>query len=168
MRIRYTFAKTAVGLSLVGATDNGVCCVLLGDEEKQLEAQLAREFPEAEHVMRDDEGLAEVAARVAAAVDDPSAASETTLDVAGTEFQMRVWNELRRIAPGQTATYTEIAERIGSPSAVRAVAGACAANHVAILVPCHRVVRSDGSLGGFKWGLGRKQALLRAERIRTG
>ena len=162
LEIRYTVVGSALGGVLVGRTERGVCAVLLDDEDV-LVADLADEFPHA-HLMRDDENLREWAAAVVEAVAGHAAASEIPLDLQGTEFQRRVWAELQRVPLGETASYAEIAQRIGRPTAMRAVAGACAGNHVAVMVPCHRVIRTDGGLGGYKWGVGRKQALLESEK----
>jgi AraC family transcriptional regulator, regulatory protein of adaptative response / methylated-DNA-[protein]-cysteine methyltransferase len=162
LEIRYTVVPSALGGVLVGRTQRGVCAVLLDDAER-LEADLAQEFPRA-RLVRDDEGLREWAAAVVEAVAGHASTSPVPLDLQGTEFQRRVWAELQRVPIGETASYAEIAARIGRPSATRAVAGACAGNHVAVVVPCHRVVRTDGGLGGYKWGVERKQALLESEK----
>ena len=114
-------------------------------------------------MVRDDEGLSEVAAVLEGATRGEGSATQLPLDLAGTAFQIRVWEALREIPLGQTRTYSQIAEEIGAPRAVRAVASACAANEVALAIPCHRVIRRDGSLGGYRWGLGTKEALLDAE-----
>jgi AraC family transcriptional regulator of adaptative response/methylated-DNA-[protein]-cysteine methyltransferase len=166
LEIRYTVVPSALGGVLVGRTGRGVCAVLLDDAER-LPADLAAEFPRAQ-LVRDDDGLREWAAIVVQAVAGHALTLEIPLDLQGTEFQRRVWAELQRVPLGETASYAEIAARIGRPSATRAVAGACAGNHVAVVVPCHRVVRTDGGLGGYKWGVERKQALLRSEKAAPG
>lgn len=167
--IRYTFAETPLGTAVVGLTERGVCCVLLGDSEEGALAELVREFPRAELVRDDDATRSrEVAAAVDAVAGRAVADDEMPpLDLLGTEFQRRVWEELRRVVPGQTVSYAELAGRIGEPRATRAVAGACAGNHVAVIVPCHRVVRTDGGLGGYKWGVERKRELLAREGAST-
>lgn len=160
LTIAWDLAHSPLGDVLVGATQTGVCCVLFTDDEDPA-GLLAREFPRAE-LVRDPATVRPHLDRVVALV-----AGETTgdipLDLVGTPFQRRVWAELRTIPAGSVATYAQIAERIGSASAVRAVAGACANNHAALVVPCHRVVRTDGGMGGYKWGVDRKRQLLEQE-----
>lgn len=165
LEIRYTIVPSVLGSVLVGRTGKGVCAVLL-DEERRLPGDLAAEFPGAS-LVRDDAALREWAAAVVEAVAGHALAAPVPLDLRGTDFQRRVWAELQRVPLGSTASYAEIAARIGRPTATRAVAGACAANHAAVLVPCHRVVRTDGGLGGYKWGVARKRVLLDSERRRT-
>jgi AraC family transcriptional regulator, regulatory protein of adaptative response / methylated-DNA-[protein]-cysteine methyltransferase len=148
--------ETPLGVLLVAATDRGVAAVSLGDTGRALERALASEFPAAT-LVRDDAG---VQVYTDAVIADPAT---VPLDVAGTEFQRRVWDALRAIPVGSTRTYSEIAAAIGHPTAVRAVASACAHNPVALVVPCHRVVRRDGALGGYRWGEQRKEALLKSE-----
>jgi AraC family transcriptional regulator of adaptative response/methylated-DNA-[protein]-cysteine methyltransferase len=162
LEIRYTVVDSVLGGVLVGRTARGVCAVLL-DDPKRLVSDLAREFPGAV-LTRDDEALREWASAVVQAVAGHAASGVILLDLAGTDFQRRVWAELQRVPLGKTASYAEIAARIGRPTATRAVARACASNHVAVVVPCHRVVRSDGGLGGYKWGVERKRALLESEK----
>jgi AraC family transcriptional regulator, regulatory protein of adaptative response / methylated-DNA-[protein]-cysteine methyltransferase len=159
--IRYTVVTSGMGAVLVGATGQGVCAALFGDA-KGLPAELAAQFPAAA-LVRDDAGLREWADAIVESVEGRVPAASVPLDLRGTAFQRRVWDELRRIPPGKTASYAEIAQRVGRPSAARAVAGACAANRVAVVVPCHRVVRADGGLGGYRWGVDRKRALLDGE-----
>ncbi|MGH9178312.1 MAG: bifunctional DNA-binding transcriptional regulator/O6-methylguanine-DNA methyltransferase Ada [Acidimicrobiales bacterium] len=160
-RIAYTVVASRLGEVLVATTGEGVCAVRFVDGDA--EARLGGEFPAAT-TARDDGALAEAAAQVVAAVDgEPGAGAGLPLDVRATAFQLRVWQALRAIPRGQTRSYTEVARSIGHPAAVRAVAGACAANPVALLVPCHRVVASSGSLAGYRWGTDRKRALLEAE-----
>ena len=151
-----------MGPVLVGTTAGGVCAVMLGDSEEQLEAALAAEFPRAE--IRLDGDIARAHARaVADYVAGSGAMPDVPLDLSGTDFQRRVWTALRRVPSGLTVTYAEIAREIGAPDSYRAVANACGDNHVAVLVPCHRVLRSDGGLGGYKWGVERKRRLLERE-----
>jgi len=162
LEIRYTIVASVLGGVLVGRTERGVCAVLL-DEPDRLLADLAAEFPGAA-LTRDDEGLREWASVVVDAVSGHTSNAPVPLDLRGTDFQRRVWAELQRVPLGETASYAEIAARIGRPTATRAVARACATNHAAVVVPCHRVVRTDGGLGGYKWGIERKSALLESER----
>jgi AraC family transcriptional regulator of adaptative response/methylated-DNA-[protein]-cysteine methyltransferase len=162
-RIRYSSVETPVGVVLAASTDRGVCSIRVGPDEELLAGDLLAEFPEAT-VVRDDEGLADLAAILAGAVRGESDARGLPLDLDGTAFQIRVWEALRTIPLGETRTYSDVATQIGSPRAVRAVASACAANNVALAVPCHRVIRRDGSLGGYRWGLAVKRDLLAAER----
>ncbi len=162
MSIRFTTADTTAGRIVVGATERGVCCVLFVESEDGAEESLRDEFPAAD-VFRDDAGLAGDARRVRAMIDTGRAEGDVPLDLVGTPFQRQVWAELRAIPTGETATYAEVAKRIGAPAATRAVANACAGNHAAVVVPCHRVVRTDGGLGGYRWGIERKRALLDAE-----
>jgi AraC family transcriptional regulator of adaptative response/methylated-DNA-[protein]-cysteine methyltransferase len=145
-------------------TTQGVCAVRLGPDEAALIEELAREFPHAE-IERDDAGMHDVARVLAGAVRGERDATQLPLDLEGTAFQIRVWDALRRIPKGETRTYSEVAAEVGQPRAVRAVASACAANAAALAVPCHRVVRRDGSLGGYRWGLAAKEGLLEAEGV---
>jgi AraC family transcriptional regulator of adaptative response/methylated-DNA-[protein]-cysteine methyltransferase len=159
-----SIAKSTLGLVLIAGSDAGVAAVLIGDERDELRADLARRFPQA--TLRDaGSKSAALAERVVNAIDRATtdAASTIPLDLRGTDFQRAVWRALRAIPRGATATYAEIAKRIGQPGAARGVAQACAANPVAVLVPCHRVVRTDGALSGYRWGVERKRALLARE-----
>jgi len=164
MEIRWSLVDTALGLALVAVTERGVCSVSLGEDAQALEAQLRAEFPRA-RLQRVDAGRDEFLAPRVRAVADALAQRRATVPVelVGTAFQQRVWQALMRIPPGQTRSYAEIAAELGQPRAVRAVARACASNRVAVLVPCHRVIRGDGSLGGYRWGLPRKRELLARE-----
>lgn len=156
-------ADVSVGTALVVLSARGVCAVLLGDDATQLRDDARRRFPRC--VLGEGGTAAAVrAAAVFASIDSPRIATDAPLDVRGTDFQQAVWRALRDIPAGATATYSDIAARIGRPTAVRAVAQACAANAHAVLIPCHRVVRADGMLGGYRWGVDRKRALLAAER----
>jgi AraC family transcriptional regulator of adaptative response/methylated-DNA-[protein]-cysteine methyltransferase len=161
MEIRFAVAECSLGAILVAATAKGVCSIQFGSAET-LVRELQDRFPKAVLVGADAE-FEGLVARVIEAVDAPHARLELPLDVRGTAFQLRVWRALGEIPLGRTASYAEIAERIGQPSAVRAVAGACAANPVAVAIPCHRVVRTDGALSGYRWGVERKRALLERE-----
>lgn len=161
-RIGYTSIITPIGIVLAASTQKGVCAVMVGPDEIALTNELASEFANAT-IERDDEGLASVAELLALSVRGEADSSRLPIDLQGTAFQIRVWEALRTIPAGQTRTYSQVAELIGSPKAVRAVGSACAKNMVAITVPCHRVIRTDGSLGGYRWGLEVKEALLLAE-----
>ncbi len=160
--IRYSLASSTLGRLIVALTDKGVCFIAFGDRDAELLGDLEARFPRAEIAPTSAHDAALVEA-VVALVDDPSSAAELPLDVRGTAFQQRVWRALTRIAPGETVSYSDLARRIGSPAAVRAVAQACGANPVAVAVPCHRVVGSNGALTGYRWGVDRKRELLRRE-----
>ena len=164
MKIRYTVADSPLGWLLVGATERGVCSISFGDSEEELVSELQARFPRAELKQMDRELSYAVEAIVGGLREHPGAIS-LPMDVRGTAFQQRVWRELQAIPRGETRTYSDVAAAIGSPQSVRAVAGACAANPVAVVVPCHRVVGKDGSLTGYRWGVERKRALLDAERV---
>lgn len=161
--IRHAVGRCSLGRVLVAATGRGVCAILLGDDAAALQADLRARFPRA---VLDDAGPdAEWLAAVVAFVDHPGRdAPALPLDIRGTVFQRRVWKVLRAIPPGETLSYAAVAARLGQPAAVRAVAGACAANALAVVVPCHRVVASTGALSGYRWGIERKRALLARER----
>ena len=168
LAIRYTMLDTPIGRVLVAATERGVCAIMPGSDDASLEAALAAEFPRAERT-RVDEGadgwLAEVVGRIAAQfADGRPAARALPADLRATAFQWQVWNALTRIPAGQTRSYTQVARELGRHTAARAVARACASNRLALIVPCHRVIREDGSMGGYRWGLQAKDALLRFER----
>jgi AraC family transcriptional regulator, regulatory protein of adaptative response / methylated-DNA-[protein]-cysteine methyltransferase len=160
--IRFAVGESSLGSVLVGATEKGICAILLGDDPDELAREFQRRFGKAELIGTDPE-FERVVGEVVALVDDPTVGHQLPLDIRGTAFQRRVWEALSAIPAGTTVTYSEIARRIGQPRAVRAVAGACAANHLAVLIPCHRVVRTDGTLSGYRWGVERKAELLRKE-----
>jgi AraC family transcriptional regulator of adaptative response/methylated-DNA-[protein]-cysteine methyltransferase len=160
--IHYDIVPCRLGRALIAATAAGVCAVSLGDRDSSLEAALAAEFPLAERV-RKPAAIAPFVARVRGVVDGEPPTAELPLDARGTVFQARVWAALREIPRGEQRTYAEVARRIGRPKAVRAVASAIAANPLAVVVPCHRVLRSDGGLGGYRWGVARKRRLLERE-----
>jgi AraC family transcriptional regulator, regulatory protein of adaptative response / methylated-DNA-[protein]-cysteine methyltransferase len=161
--IRFAVGRTSLGAVLVAATDRGICAIQLGDDPDALVRELRSRLPKAQLIGGDREFEHWVAA-VVALVEEPAKGLDLPLDVRGTAFQQRVWQALRDVPPGSTATYSEIAQRIGRPKAVRAVASACALNEVAVAIPCHRIVRTDGSLAGYRWGVERKRALLGRER----
>lgn len=165
LELRWSLVPTSLGQALVAVTERGVCAVLLGEDAGTLEADLRAEFPRATLQRVDagrDEFLAPRVRAVAEALSDRAGA--VPVELIGTAFQQRVWEALMRIPAGETRSYAELAESLGLPRGARAVARACAGNRVAVLVPCHRVIRGDGSLGGYRWGLPRKQALLDSER----
>jgi AraC family transcriptional regulator of adaptative response/methylated-DNA-[protein]-cysteine methyltransferase len=160
--IAYATAATPLGQLLVAATDRGVCRVSLGDNAATLAASLAAEFPAAR--LRKDQATLEQSVRaILRYLEGAEPSIDLPIDIRATAFQRRVWRELQRIPFGTTRTYTEVARRIGQPKATRAVARACATNPVALIVPCHRVIREDGDLGGYRWGIERKRALLKQE-----
>lgn len=161
--IRYTVVECALGRLLLAGTERGVCAVYLGDGEGELETELAREFSSARRT-RDDAGLAEWAEQVRLYLSNSELALDLPLDVRATAFQWRVWQHLRTIPRGTTQTYTQVATALGQPTAARAVARACATNPVSVVIPCHRVVREDGNLAGYRWGLHRKRRLLEHEK----
>lgn len=160
--IHHAFGETSLGLVLVGLTTRGVASITLGDERDAMLADLRRRFPHADLRPAGDEA-AEAVATIAAAVDRPGASPDLSLDIRGTAFQERVWQALTRIPAGETRSYGEVAAALGAPAATRAVAAACAANKLAVLIPCHRVVGKNGSLTGYRWGTERKRKLLDAE-----
>ena len=163
MSIHYTTAASPLGRLLVARTERGVCTVSLADSDRALQAQLRREYPLAE-VRRDRNGLAAAVRALLRHLEGRQPRLDLPLDVRGTAFQIRVWEELRRIPYGQTRSYGEVARAIGKPKAARAVGAACGSNPVPLIIPCHRVVRGGGALGGYGLGLPRKRALLAQER----
>jgi AraC family transcriptional regulator of adaptative response/methylated-DNA-[protein]-cysteine methyltransferase len=160
----FVVGESSLGLVLTARSENGICAVLIADDRDELRRDLQTRFPDVTLVEGDDEMRA-LGARVVELIESPARGLDAPLDLGGTEFQRTVWQALREIPPGSTATYTEVANRIGRPTAARAVAHACAANRLAVVVPCHRVVRSDGSLSGYRWGVQRKRALLDKETV---
>lgn len=168
--ISFATRDTAIGVLLLAATERGVCAVFLGDTRAAVERMLADEYPRARCSVAASDGgtsfdrqLRQWADDVSRAVEDPARSTDVPIDLAGTAFQERVWQTLRTIPAGQTRSYAALAEAVGSPTSVRAVAQACAHNRIAVLVPCHRVVRSNGETGGYRWGHARKRRLLEAE-----
>jgi AraC family transcriptional regulator of adaptative response/methylated-DNA-[protein]-cysteine methyltransferase len=160
--IRFAIGECALGAILVAASRRGVCAILMGDDAAVLARDLQDLFPQAE-LIGDDPGFDRLVARVIAFVEAPRLGLDLPLDVRGTAFQQRVWQTLREIPAGTTLSYAELAERVGTPRGARAVAGACAANVLAVAIPCHRIVRTDGSLSGYRWGVERKRTLLARE-----
>jgi AraC family transcriptional regulator of adaptative response/methylated-DNA-[protein]-cysteine methyltransferase len=162
-RIFFCCFASSLGVALVGATARGVCTIKLGDDAANLRKLLAEEFSEAE-LVEDAGWMKSVKEKILGFIAGDQSLGKVPVDVRGTVFQRKVWDELRRIPAGQTRTYQQIARAVGAPLAVRAVGSACGANPVALLVPCHRAVRTDGGLGGYAWGLSRKKRLLDLER----
>jgi AraC family transcriptional regulator of adaptative response/methylated-DNA-[protein]-cysteine methyltransferase len=163
MRITYTVEACELGYLLVGATERGICVVRLGDTAEALEKALYADYPAAD-IQADDGRLGEWVGALIDHLHGDLPHLELPLDVRATAFQWRVWETLKAIPYGETRTYSQIAAAIGDPKAVRAVAGACARNEVAVVIPCHRVIREDGDLGGYRWGIGRKATLLADEK----
>jgi AraC family transcriptional regulator of adaptative response/methylated-DNA-[protein]-cysteine methyltransferase len=160
MKIRYAFTNSAVGKIIIGVTEKGICSILIGDSEAELEATLYKEFAEAQF----ERGtLTEYVQPVLQHLSEQTPLN-VPLDLHGTAFQIKVWEALRQIPRGQTRTYGELAKALGDPKAVRAVAAACGANPISMVVPCHRVIASDGKLTGYRWGVERKKALLEQEK----
>jgi len=166
MRIGYTIVESSLGRLLIAATERGVCSVCLGDSNEPLEKALHEEYPRAV-IERDAAGLEAHVRQIREHLSGRMPTLDLPVDVQATAFQWKVWQALRDIPYGETRSYSEIARAVGSPRAVRAVGHACATNRVAVVIPCHRAVRQDGSLGGYRWGLGRKRALLDRERAKS-
>lgn len=162
--IHYTTLESPIGIVLAASTARGVCAIKIDHDEASLIAQLVTEFPMAD-IERDDDELYDIALVLAGAIRGEDGATKLPLDLAGTAFQVRVWEALRAIPIGETRSYSQIAEQIGEPTAVRAVANACGANPTALAIPCHRIVRKDGSLGGYRWGIERKTYLIAQEKV---
>ena len=162
LEIRFAVGQCSLGAILVAATDKGVCAIMMGEDPDALTHELETRFPKAK-LLGGDKSFEEWVAKVVGFVEAPHLGLALPLDLRGTAFQQRVWQALRDIPPGTTTTYTELAQRLGMPNAVRAVAGACASNPVAVAIPCHRVVRRGGALAGYRWGIERKRALLDRE-----
>lgn len=160
-RILFTSFRTPLGGVLIACTDKGICSVKLGDDPGTLRTQLAEEFSRAELI---EQAMPDLRRKIVSFLKGEASLARVPLDIRGTVFQRRVWDELARIPRGETRTYREIARAIGAPGAVRAVGSACGANPVALVVPCHRAVRTDGGLGGYAWGLARKKKLLALEK----
>lgn len=161
-RIEFAIGESSLGAILVARSARGICAISLGDDADLLLRELQDRFPRADFIGGDAE-FERLVAQVVGLVEQPGIGHDLPLDVRGTAFQQRVWQALRQIPAGETATYARIAKAIGAPRSVRAVAGACAANTLAVAIPCHRVVRSDGGLSGYRWGVERKQELLSRE-----
>lgn len=162
MTIRFAVDVCSLGCVLVAATDRGVCAILLGDDPESLARDLQNRFSSAKLIGADSE-FRELLAAVIGLIEEPAKGRHLPLDIRGTAFQQRVWDALQRIPTGSTASYTEVARQIGMPSSARAVARACASNSIAVAIPCHRVIRADSVLSGYRWGVERKAELLRRE-----
>jgi AraC family transcriptional regulator of adaptative response/methylated-DNA-[protein]-cysteine methyltransferase len=163
MSIMYTIVDSPFGRLLIGATERGVCAVALGDSDDALLSSLEADFPRAE-IEHGDDSHRDWVEEIVAQIGGGNLGLDVPLDLQGTTFQKQVWSLLRKIPPGRTRSYGEIAAALGNPTATRAVARACATNHIAVVIPCHRVVRSDGTSGGYRWGVDRKRKLLERER----
>jgi AraC family transcriptional regulator of adaptative response/methylated-DNA-[protein]-cysteine methyltransferase len=161
-RIRFAIGQSSLGAILVGCSEQGVAAILLGDDPEKLLQNLRQRFPKAQ-LIGDDTDYGALIAQIVGFVEAPAIGLDLPLDIRGTAFQRRVWQALQQIPIGKTASYTDIARKIGAPESVRAVAGACAANNLALAIPCHRVIRTTGALSGYAWGLDRKHALLERE-----
>jgi AraC family transcriptional regulator, regulatory protein of adaptative response / methylated-DNA-[protein]-cysteine methyltransferase len=160
--IRFAIGECSLGSILVASSERGVCAILMGDDPDALVRDLQDKFARAE-LIGGDRAFERIVAKVIGLVEAPQLGLDLPLDVRGTAFQQRVWQALRKIPAGSTKSYADIAKHIGAPSSVRAVARACAANKLAVAIPCHRVVKSDGALSGYRWGVERKRALLARE-----
>ena len=160
--IRFAIGECSLGAILVGRSQKGVCAILMGDDPEELALDLQDRFPRANQIGGDAE-VRQLVSSVVNFVEAPRLGLELQLDVRGTPFQRRVWQALRKVPAGSTVSYADLAKRIGAPKAVRAVAQACGANAIAVAIPCHRVVRNDGALSGYRWGIARKRALLERE-----
>ena len=163
MKLEYTIAPSTIGKVLVAATERGISAVYLGEAERELLAELREEYPNAE-IVRAIGSTQSWVREIVQRIEGQPAQGELPLDLLATAFQRRVWQELQKIPCGTTKTYSQVACALGRPRAVRAVARACATNPVSVVVPCHRVVRENGSLAGYRWGLSRKERLLATER----
>lgn len=164
--IRYGVAECSMGWVIVAATDRGICGIEFGDDTTVLVSQIQKRFPAAT-IKEAGPGFKHVIADVVAFVNTPASSFKLPLDIQGTVFQQKVWNILKDIEPGKTMSYTEVAEKIGNPNAVRAVATACASNKLAVVVPCHRVISKAGKMSGYRWGVARKKALLANEKRKS-
>ncbi|MEO8377134.1 MAG: methylated-DNA--[protein]-cysteine S-methyltransferase [Candidatus Sumerlaeota bacterium] len=160
-KLQYTFARSSIGQLLIAKSAKGLCALLIGEDKGALRADLQRRFPRTD--IEESNDIAPIGRNVAAFLEVSGKQFGEQLELRGTDFQRAVWNALRKIPAGTTSTYSEIAEKIGRPKAVRAVGAACAANHISIIVPCHRIVGSNGALTGYFWGMDLKRELLRRE-----
>ncbi len=164
--VQFGIFATVLGRMIIAGTAHGVCHVAFGDDDAELEQRLLESHVDAS-VLRDDAAVAAWARSISSQLEGKATTIDVPLDVAGTPFQQRVWTELRRIPFGELRSYQELAISIGQPTAARAVAGACASNRVAVIIPCHRVIRGSGELGGYRWGVERKRKLLALEQSRA-
>ncbi len=163
--IRFALGECSLGSILVASSEHGVCAIFLGDNPEKLLQDLQNTFSNAD-IMGADQDYERLVAKVVGFVETPAIGLDLPLDIRGTAFQQRVWQALREIPAGKTLSYSQLAHKVGKPKAVRAVASACAANKIAVAIPCHRVVRMDGAISGYRWGLARKASLLDKEGIR--
>jgi AraC family transcriptional regulator of adaptative response/methylated-DNA-[protein]-cysteine methyltransferase len=160
--VEYAFGRSVFGQILVARTQRGICAILFGEDEYELVEDLSKHFPKAT-LIRDGAAMSGIIKQVVEFIEVPNGVFTAALDIGGTSFQQQVWQFLREIPPGQTFSYSDVASKLGRPGSVRAVGGACAANAIAIAIPCHRVVRNDGSISGYRWGIELKKQLLRME-----
>jgi AraC family transcriptional regulator of adaptative response/methylated-DNA-[protein]-cysteine methyltransferase len=160
--LRFGYGETQIGLALVAASRNGIAAILLGDDRAKLRAELANAFPQAP-LVEDEAGLGEIIARVAAFLDEPRRGLDLPLDPRGSELELAVWEVLRAIPAGETRTYGALAKILPLPATAQEVGAACAANRLAVAIPCHRVLKADGSISGYRWGVWRKRRLLARE-----
>jgi len=163
-QIRFAVGQCSLGAILVARSERGICSILLGDDADELARDLQDRFPQA-NLIGGDRAFEQLVAKVVGFVENPALGLDLPLDIRGTSFQQRIWQALRKIPVGTTVSYSDLAKAVGSPKAVRAVAQACAANPLAVAIPCHRVVRNDGSISGYRWGVDRKSALLKREAL---
>ncbi len=161
-KIHYSIRECSLGSALIAHSVQGICAIMLSDNLAELTSELKNRFPKAECIL-DEKKFAALTTKIIKHIESPSVSFDFTLDIRGSAFQQKVWRQLQKISFGKTVTYTDIAKKIGAPKAVRAVANACGANAIAVLIPCHRVIRRDGSLSGYRWGIERKTALLKLE-----
>ena len=162
--IRFTFGKFSLGMVLVAATDKGIAAILLGDSRDELHRELVYAFPEA-HLVADETGLTGTAAKIVAFLDAPHRGLDLPLDIRGSVQEQAVWQALRNIPAGQTITYGQIAKSLPLPATAQDVGAACAANVLAVAIPCHRVIKADGSISGYRWGVQRKRKLINLEAV---
>lgn len=166
MTIHFTAGACSIGSVLIACSQKGICAILIGDSEVKLAKDLQSRFSDSDIIQSDDE-LAYLLAKVLPFIEQPSIGLDAPLDIRGTAFQQSVWQALCEIPPGMTASYMEIAQKLGAPKAFRAVAQACGSNALAVAIPCHRVVKSDGGLSGYRWGIERKRLLLQRESMQS-
>jgi AraC family transcriptional regulator of adaptative response/methylated-DNA-[protein]-cysteine methyltransferase len=162
--IRFAFGKFSLGMMLVAATDKGIAAILLGDSRDELHRELVYAFPEA-HLVADETGLADTAEKIVAFLDAPHQGLDLPLDIRGSAQEQAVWQALRNVPAGQTTTYGQIAKSLALPATAQDVGAACAANVLAVAIPCHRVVKADGSISGYRWGVQRKRKLINLEAV---
>ena len=162
--IRFTFDKFSLGMVLVAATEKGIAAILLGDSRDELHRELVYAFPQA-RLVADETGLADEAAKIAAFLDAPNQGLDLPLDIRGSAQEQAVWQALRNVPAGQTTTYGQIAKSLPLPATAQDVGAACAANVLAVAIPCHRVVKADGSISGYRWGVQRKRKLINLEAV---